>query len=317
MDPLIVSVVTLLGKYALDKGVELGKAVGPQALETVRSMFGMVLAKVRQTDPRTAEKFPKNPEGYEAPMQDVLQETLQADPDFAAALKTHLETYQEVAKAYATASGTSYQASLKGDGAIAQGPGATAAGQGGMIIQGDGNVVGHHSSSRVQKGGIRAGRIEAEHVVDGVQMQGGTSEDASRLVDLARAIRRGGITADEIKAGSVVSGLQFLAGKPPATPAELRDEVAALRAQVAEAVAAGEIPSRADAEDVTDALDKAEAELAKPDPEGNRVIRTLKTTSEILTGAAGAAEAARNAGWQIIELAPVAAALCQLAQVIF
>jgi hypothetical protein len=150
MDPLIVSIVTLLGKYALDKGVALGEAVGPQALETVRSMFGMVLAKVRKTDPRTADKFPENPEGYEAPMQDVLQETLEADPDFAEALKAHLETYQEAAKAYATASGTYYQASLKGDGAIAQGEGATAAGKGATVIQGHGNVVGNHSRSDVQ-----------------------------------------------------------------------------------------------------------------------------------------------------------------------
>jgi hypothetical protein len=133
MDPLIVSVVTILGKYALDKGVELGKAVGPQALETVRSMFGMVLAKVRKTDPRTAEKFPENPEGYEAPMQDVLQETLEADPDFAEALKTHLETYQEAAKAYATASGTSYRASLAGDGAMAQGAQSRAGFSGGAM----------------------------------------------------------------------------------------------------------------------------------------------------------------------------------------
>ena len=317
MDPLIVSVVTILGKYALDKGVELGKAVGPQALETVRSMFGMVLAKVRKTAPRTAEKFPENPEGYEAPMQDVLQETLEADPDFAAALKRHLETYQEAAKAYAAASGTSYRASLEGEGAIAQGEGATAAGKGATVIQGDGNVIGDHSSSRVQKGGIRADRIEAENVVDGVQMQGGTPEDASRLVDLARAIRRGGITADEIKAGSVVSGLQFLAGKPPETPAQLRNEVAALRAQVAEAVTVGEIPNAGDAEDVTDALDKAETELAKPDPDGNRVVRKLKAASEILTGTAETAQAARNAGWQIVKLAPLAAALWQLAQTIF
>jgi hypothetical protein len=58
MDPLTVSVVTLLGTYALDKGAALGKAVSPQALETVRSMFGMVVAKVRQTDPHTADTFP-------------------------------------------------------------------------------------------------------------------------------------------------------------------------------------------------------------------------------------------------------------------
>jgi hypothetical protein len=156
MDPLTVSVVTILGKYALDKGAALGKAVGPQALETVRSMFGMVLTKVRQTDLRTADTFPENPEGYAAPMQDVLQETLEADPDLTEALKAHLATYHNAATAYTTASGTSYRASLAGDGAIAQGEGATAAGKGATaagkgatVIQGHGNVVGNHSRSDV------------------------------------------------------------------------------------------------------------------------------------------------------------------------
>jgi len=54
-----------------------------------------------------------------------------------------------------------YQATLVGDGAIAQGPGAVAAGargvaiggslQGGVIITGDGSVVGDGSSSQVSK----------------------------------------------------------------------------------------------------------------------------------------------------------------------
>lgn len=317
MDPLTVSVVTILGKYAVDKGVELGKAVGPKALEIVQSMFGMVLAKIKRADPRTADKFPENPEGYKAPMQDALQETLDADPDFAEALRMHLETYKEAAKAYAAASPTSYSANLEGDGAVAQGQGATAAGKGATVIRGHGNVVGNHSSSRVQMGGIHADRIEAENVVDGVQMQGGAPEDAAHLVSLAQAIRRGGISADEIRASSVVSGLQFLTGKPPETRDELREEVAALRTQVAQAVADGEMPSPADAEDVTDALDKAQTELEKPDPDGKRVVRTLTNAAEILTGTAEAVQAARNVGWQVLKLAPVAAALVQLARAIF
>ena len=57
-------------------------------------------------------------------------------------------------------SGPSYQATLKGSGAIAQGPGAKAVGErgvlvegdakGGVIITGDGNVVGDHSRSDVR-----------------------------------------------------------------------------------------------------------------------------------------------------------------------
>ena len=186
-----------------------------------------------------------------------------------------------------------------------------------ITITGDGNVIGNESSSRVQKGGIHAGRIEADNVVDGVQVQGGTPERAAALVEAARAIQRGGITADEIKAGNVVSGLQFLTGKPPEDQTELLAEVAALRAQVQQAIAAGGVDDEGDAEDVTDALAKTEAELEKPEPNGRRVVRHLESATEILTGAAESVEAARNVGWQIIKLAPVAAALAQLAQAIF
>jgi len=150
MDPITVSVVTILGKYALDKGTELGKAVGPKALDTAKEMFGMVLERVRREAPRTARKFPEDPEGYKAPMMDVLQETREADPDFAAELRAMLEAYEERAQEHAAASGRSYQAALEGDGAIAQGEGATAAGKGATVVRGHGNVVGDGSSSNVR-----------------------------------------------------------------------------------------------------------------------------------------------------------------------
>ena len=136
MDPITLTVVTILGKYALDKGVELGKAVGPKALDTAKEMFGMVLERVRKVDPRTADKFPDNPEGYQAPMKDVLQEAVEADPDFAAELKARLEEYKEATREYAAQTGQSYEALLEGSGAIAQGAGATAAGAGGVAIGG-------------------------------------------------------------------------------------------------------------------------------------------------------------------------------------
>jgi predicted RNA-binding Zn ribbon-like protein len=186
-----------------------------------------------------------------------------------------------------------------------------------ITITGDGNVVGNKSSSHVQKGGIHADRIEADNVVDGVQLQGGTPEMAANLIQAAKAIQRGGITAKEIKAGNVVSGLQFLTGKPPETQADLRAEVAALREQVQQAIAAGEVADAGDAEDVTDALAKTEAELEKSEPNGKRVVRHLESATDILTGVAESTAAARNIGWQIIKLAPLAAALAQLAQAIF
>ncbi len=144
MDPLTSSIVVILGKYALDKGTELGKEVGPKALGTAKEMFGMVLERIKGTDPRTAQKFPDNPGGYKAPLADVLDETLQADPDLAAQLKGMLDSYKEAAQVYAATTGDSYHAEVHGDGAIAQ-AGSVAAGAGGVAVSGD------------VEGGIRVG----------------------------------------------------------------------------------------------------------------------------------------------------------------
>jgi hypothetical protein len=144
MDPIITPIVLILGKYALDKGAELGKEVGPKALETAKEMFGMVLQRVKQVDPRTAQKYPENPKGYTTPMADALSEILQADPDFAAKLKELLTKYDTAAKEHSAATGKRYQAILTGSGAIAQ-EGSVAAGKGGVAV--GGNV----------EGGIRLG----------------------------------------------------------------------------------------------------------------------------------------------------------------
>jgi hypothetical protein len=184
----------------------------------------------------------------------------------------------------------------------------------GTIITGHGNVVGNGSSSHVQIGGIRAGRIQADNVVDGVQMRGGAPADAAGFVELARAIQRGGITAGQIEAGDVVSGLQFIAGGPPAAPDDLRREIADLRQRVQQAIAAGEFAEAGEAEDAQDALEKAEAELAEPEPDGERVVRKLETATKILTRTAEAAQAAGKLGLHVIRLAPLAAALWRLAE---
>jgi hypothetical protein len=150
MDPITTSIVIILGKYALDKGVELGKEVGPTALEKAKEMFGMVLEHVKGVAPRTAQKFPENPEGYKAPLTDALDEAVQADADLTAKLKALLEEYEAAAKEHAAAMGTRYQAILTGSGAIAQGPGATAAGASGVAVGGD------------VQGGIHLGRKEKD-----------------------------------------------------------------------------------------------------------------------------------------------------------
>jgi hypothetical protein len=154
MDPLITSIVVILGKYALDKGVELGKEVGPKALDTAKEIFAVALDHLRR-DPKgevIADEYETDPETYQKPVEKALAEAAQADPDFAAQLKDLLAKYEEAAKEHAAARGDSYQATLAGSGAIAQGEGAVAAGERGVAVGGDvkgstivtgaGNVVG-------------------------------------------------------------------------------------------------------------------------------------------------------------------------------
>ena len=56
LDPLTASIVVILGKYALDKGLELGKEVGPQALDAAAKMFKLVLERIGKKKPEVMAK---------------------------------------------------------------------------------------------------------------------------------------------------------------------------------------------------------------------------------------------------------------------
>ena len=142
MDALTASIVVILGKYALDKGVELGKEVGPRALETAREMFALALERIGRKKPETAAEFPEHPQAYEAPLEMALEEEVQADADFAEQLGSLLEQYEQQAQEHASAQGMTYAVTTTRDGAIAQGKGATALGAGATQIQVGGDVSG-------------------------------------------------------------------------------------------------------------------------------------------------------------------------------
>ena len=168
-----------------------------------------------------------------------------------------------------------------------------------------------------EQGGIHAGRIDAENVVSGVQIQGGDAHSASALVGLAQSIRRGKISAEDIRARNLVSGLQYIADPTQASVEDLRRELVALRTQLDQAISLQEIPNAADADDAKESLATAEAELNKPQPHPNRVLRKLDEFSQIVTRSAESAEAAGKLGAMIIKLAPIAATLWQVAQRLF
>jgi len=173
------------------------------------------------------------------------------------------------------------------------------------------------STSGNEPSSIRARRIEADNVVSGVQIQGGDAQIASELVQLAQSIRQGKISAEEIKARNLVSGLQYIADPAQATVEDLRRELLALRTQLDQAVASQEFSDPVDAEDAQASLATAEIELAKPQPNGNRVLRKLDEFSQIITRSAETADAAGKLGALVIRLAPLAATLFQVAHHLF
>lgn len=151
-DPITASIVVILGRYAIDKGAELAKEVGPKAAEKAGELLKTALDHLRRKPKGevVADGFEEDPSTYEKPVEKELASAAEADPDFAAQLQALLAEYEEAARAHAAARGTRYEASLKGSGAIAQGPGATAVGErgvhvggdvGGSIVTGDRNVV--------------------------------------------------------------------------------------------------------------------------------------------------------------------------------
>jgi hypothetical protein len=135
MDPIVTPIVIVLGKYALDKGVELAKEVGPKALETAKEMFAVALDRLRRNSEGkfVADRFEENPETYQKPLEHEIVKAVQADPDLATQLKALLAQYEEAAREHAAATGTTYQATVVGSGAIAQDH-SVAAGAGGVAV---------------------------------------------------------------------------------------------------------------------------------------------------------------------------------------
>ena len=114
-----------------------------------------------------------------------------------------------------------------------------------------------------------------------------------------------------------MSGLQYIADPTQASVEDLRHELLALRTQLEQVIAAQEFSDPADAQDAQESLTTAEIELAKPHPNGNRVLRKLDEFSQIITRTAEMADAAGKLGALVIRLAPLAATLFQVAHHLF
>lgn len=135
MDPLTVSVVTIISKYAIDAGLTLAKEVGPPAKDTAEKLCTLVLQHLRHKleGKAIADGFENNPDGYRAPVQDLVESAIQADALFKEQLNRLVNQF-EAEKHNISAN---IQINIGDGGAVATGDKATTMGQGGVIVEGD------------------------------------------------------------------------------------------------------------------------------------------------------------------------------------
>ena len=172
---------------------------------------------------------------------------------------------------------------------------------------------------RIRTGGVRAGgKIEAENIVTGAQVQGADAETARGLLELAREIESGSVEAvQDIIAKNVVTGFQYI-GQGGTAPnlEQFQQELVALREQLAQAVKAGEIADTYDAEDVQKAVDRAIEQTRVQPPAAEKVKPHLERAATIINKSATVAESVGKIQALVIKLAPVATALGRLASMV-
>jgi len=175
--------------------------------------------------------------------------------------------------------------------------------------------------SGLRTGSIKAGgKIQADNVVAGIQIQGGDAAIARACLDAAQALQQtGSIEAvQDIIARNVVAGLQYI-GQAGTTPdvEQFQRELAALREQLQQAIQAREIADPYEVEDAQKAVDRAIEQTRTAKPVTERISAQLDNAFTIITKAATAAEAAGKFQAGVIKLAPVVVALQKLASLLF
>ena len=113
MDPLTTTIMTVLGKYAIDKGAGLAQEVGKAAAEAAGKLFAKVTGRLK-ADPaeaKNAERYEKDPKTFEAPVAAAVDEQIKADPDFAKELQQLVEQFKQAGGASLVASGITATAS--------------------------------------------------------------------------------------------------------------------------------------------------------------------------------------------------------------
>lgn len=103
----------------------------------VQAVVDLALAQIKVGEPKTVQRYLGHPADHEASIKVALAELVEADRGLAARLDLLLTRYEQAVKERPAKAGTTYKATLKGSGAIAQGPGAQAVGARGVMVGGN------------------------------------------------------------------------------------------------------------------------------------------------------------------------------------
>lgn len=158
---------------------------------------------------------------------------------------------------------------------------------------------------------IRKGKIK--QLTIGEQIH---APDAAAAADVLKSLPeqkgRNEATLGDAEIDSAVVGLRVTVGKA----SDLAPHVDALAKQVDQAAAAGEITGD-DKQDAHTALDRVKTEIARPKPDGKRVVDNLKKVSDAFESVRKTGENAAKIGKVIVKAAPYAVTVFQAAKALF
>jgi hypothetical protein len=140
---------------------------------------------------------------------------------------------------------------------------------------------------------------------------GGTVIHIHGNVGAGSVIGGGTIQADHI------AGQDIHIGQPPQDLTDFANQLAALKALLEQAIAAGEFENDRDGETAIEDLQDVVEEIESDEPRSNRMSRRLEDVSEILDSATRATQVAGKAGAAIFKAAPIAAALLKAVITLF
>lgn len=134
--------------------------------------------------------------------------------------------------------------------------------------------------------GIRARRINAHNVVQGIQIKGAASDIIGEVVPSIQRTHEGSIEADDINAYSVVSGLQYTHPADGTTLREMYTELQDLRKELVALSVSGNFSDDQLGQKVLRLAEDLSTELQSSHPDERRVVRDLRMLSDDLSWAA-------------------------------